>query len=484
MIQFTRHVIALSIGAAVCSVAPMAYAQNKAAQTVQLSAAQMKEAAAQSLRNGDTAVALRLADALLLRDPDDVTALLIQSHSLRKIGKLSDAQKAARAAWQNAEQDKDQFSAAMLMAQALSSDGKRTRAQLWLRRAAEVAPTKGHAAKAARDFRYVRRQNPWQTQLSFTLAPNSNINNGSSRDSSSLLYELLNPFGIAGANEVSLGAASKALSGIEAGGALQTRYRFHQTESTAHDLRFGLSYRTYQLSQSSKDDLEAEDAERIARGEDPRNIKGSDFSYGTVQLGYGFKKLRADKRGEFSLTADVGQSFYGGSRYNHFFQARAGQSYHKDAKSKFNYGLSTKIERSENNEQQNLLSVNVGLSRKLSAGNGLYLGAVLSTKNADLDRLEYDEFSLRSGYVLGREILGTKLQFGLNTSYRDYDVSLHDPSGRRDFTVAAEVTATFKQIDYYGFNPTVSFSAATTNSNIGLYDVNRVGLGIGVASSF
>jgi hypothetical protein len=35
-----------------------------------------------------------------------------------------------------------------------------------------------------------------------------------------------------------------------------------------------------------------------------------------------------------------------------------------------------------------------------------------------------------------------------------------------------------------GFNPTLSLSASTTNSNIGLYDVNRLGIGIGIASAF
>ena len=203
-----------------------------------------------------------------------------------------------------------------------------------------------------------------------------------------------------------------------------------------------------------------------------------------MQLGYGYKQLRHDRRGEFSLTADIGQSFYGGARYTRYLRGRIGQSYYKDAKTKFDVGLSTDMRTAGGSTDQNLLSLNAGVSRNLNNGNGLYLGIAVSSMQADTLRLEYDELSLRSGYVLGREVMGTKLQFGLNTSFRNYDVSPHDPSGRQDFTVSAEVTATFKNIDYYGFNPTISLSAATTNSNIGLYDVNRVGLGIGIASSF
>jgi hypothetical protein len=80
--------------------------------------------------------------------------------------------------------------------------------------------------------------------------------------------------------------------------------------------------------------------------------------------------------------------------------------------------------------------------------------------------------------------MGTALQFGLSTSFRDYDVSPHDPSGRRETQLTGDITATFRQIDYLSFNPVVSFTASTTDSNIGLYDVNRMGLSIGIASAF
>ena len=63
------------------------------------------------------------------------------------------------------------LAAALAVAQALSSEGARTRAQLWLRRAMQVAPTKRQKALAVRDFRYVRLRNPWSTRLSFSVAP-------------------------------------------------------------------------------------------------------------------------------------------------------------------------------------------------------------------------------------------------------------------------------------------------------------------------
>ena len=476
---------AKAAGILALAVTMMGSAQISAAREIRdVTPQELEQAALLAVNAGDMARALAFADALSTRDPNDTRVHLIRSAALRAMRRYSEARDAARKAWNTASKDEQKYSAALLMAQALSSDNKRTRAQLWLRRAAQVAPTQRHAAIAARDFKHVQRRNPWQTHLSFTLAPNNNINNGSSRDSSALLYQLLTPFSGGETPEVVLGAASKALSGLETGFDARSRYRFHQTESTAHDLRARLTYRTYALSGSAKDDLATEDAARVANGEDAQNITGSDYAYGAVQLGYGFKKLRSDRRGEFSLTADIGQSFYGGARYNTYLRTNLGQTYHANQTTKYSFGISSDLRRAQRGSDQHRLSLSTGMSRRLANGNGLYLGAGLSTMNASSAQLEYDEIRLRTGYVLGREVMGTALQFGLSTSFRDYDISPHDPSGRRDFQVTAEVTATFKQIDYLGFNPTVSFTASKTNSNIGLYDVNRTGISIGIASSF
>lgn len=356
MSMLIHRLFAITFGAAVWSAAPFALAQQSAGAPVELTVEQMRLSAELSLRDQRYNRALIFADALLKRDAGDVTALLVRAHALRFKTDYAGAQRDARKAWRVAQSDEHRYTAAMLMAQALSTDNKRTRAQLWLRRAAQVAPSKGHAARAAQDFRYVQRTNPWQTDLAFTLAPNSNINNGSARDTSVLLYRLFNPLEIDGMGEVTLGAESKALAGIETGLDQRTRYRFHQTERSAHDLRMALSYRTYQLSGSAQDALDEANAERVDRGEPSERITGSDFSYGTVQLGYGFKQLRADKRGEFSLSADIGQSFYGGARYNSFLRASIGQTYHTSDTTKLSFGLSADIRNAQRGSDQDTLT--------------------------------------------------------------------------------------------------------------------------------
>ena len=90
-----RLLFALTLGAATWVVAPAAHAQPTAPGTVQLSVAQMQRAAEVNLRTGDAGRALVFADALLHRDPRDVTALLIRAHALRMQAQYPAAQTAA-----------------------------------------------------------------------------------------------------------------------------------------------------------------------------------------------------------------------------------------------------------------------------------------------------------------------------------------------------------------------------------------------------
>jgi hypothetical protein len=42
----------------------------------------------------------------------------------------------------------------------------------------------------------------------------------------------------------------------------------------------------------------------------------------------------------------------------------------------------------------------------------------------------------------------------------------------------------FTDAEYYGFIPTITLEASRTESNIGLYEVNRYGLQLGIRSAF
>ena len=439
-----------------------------AAQTT-LDAPALRQAATMALRAGDAARAKVYAEALLTRDANDLNAHLIHARALRDLGRVTPARAAAQRAWQLAQTDAQKYSAALITAQVLSTAGKRTRAQLWLRRAAQHAPNDMLRDRAERDFKYVKKRNPWHTSLSFTLAPNSNINNGSAQDRSELNYaisEILFGQPI----EYNLSGSALALSGLEFGGSIRTRYRFHQTPVTAHDFKAGLSYRTFALSGSAKNTAPT--------------ASGSDFAFGTATLGYGFKRINFERKGEFSFDGEVGQTWYGGARYASYLRGAAFQAYSPSRTKRYRFGVDIERQFGQAVPDVDTIALRGNLTQRLKSGNTLYLGLSAETAHSIEKDAEYSEVELRTGYVLRKPIMGADVQFGLGAAYRDYDVSRHAADGRQDRKLFADVTATFRQIDYYGFNPSVTLSASKTDSNIGLYDVNRIGLSIGIKSAF
>lgn len=453
-------------GAAVALGGLLAFGGGALAQSV-LTADQMRSAAGLSLKDGNPVQAEALAQALLTRDENDLTALLIRARALRDLGRLGEAQDMTRRAWRQAGSDADKYATALITAQVLSSQGKRTRAQLWLRRAAQYAPNDALRRRAERDFGYVKQQNPWKTDVTFTFAPNSNINNGSARDRSRLNYaisEIL--FGEP--VEYDLNAEAQAISGLEVGGSLRSRYRFHQTPISAHDAKIALSYRTFSIT----DDLGASD------------VSGSDFAFGSASVGYGYRRFVMDKKGEFAADVEAGQSWYGGSRYASFLRGQAQQLLYLSPRQQLRFGGEVERQWGQATADRDLFGLSASITQAFASGNSGFAGLYLTTTQSDTASVEYAEVTLRTGLALRQPVLGAKVQFGLGASWRDYDVSRDSRDGRQDRRVFADVTATFKDIDYYGFNPAVTLSASSTDSNVGLYDVNRVGLNIGIKSAF
>lgn len=424
-------------------------------------AKQVRAAAAGALEAGDSKTAYAFSSALLQRDPNDRTALLLNAQAARSLGNFKTARQSARRAWQLADTGEDKFNASLIMAQALSSGGQRNLAQFWLRRAAHHAPSRLHERRAIRDFQYLRATTPWHHRLSFSITPDSNVNNGSSETS---IYVPLygRRFGLSG--------SAQALSGIEHAVELNSRYRFKASETRAHDLLLSAEYRTYTLSSEAK---------AQAPG-----TKGSDFAFGSLTAGYAHKGLNFGRRGEYRLGIDTGQSWYGGEEYTRFLRLNAGQSY----KLTPNRTLGAKVlAESHNGLRANDLDTLRGdLSYSFRTKSGLSVWSSLSVAEADSSSAveDFTELGLQAQITLPKPVFGAIARFGFSARSRDYPLSSFSPAGRQDDKFTADFSLTFRQVDYYGFSPTLRLSGSTTDSNIDLYKSNRLGVNFGIQSAF
>jgi hypothetical protein len=87
-------------------------------------------------------------------------------------------------------------------------------------------------------------------------------------------------------------------------------------------------------------------------------------------------------------------------------------------------------------------------------------------------------------HELAEPVWGADVSYGLSLSSRDFPSTPYAAGRRTDNRVKAHLRMWFRDLDYYGFSPVVSFSASRTASNIGLYDADAVGVELGIRSSF
>lgn len=436
---------------------------------VSLAPDQLRAAAVAELRTGIPSRAIAYADALIARDANDRVAHLIRARALRDMGRNDEALKSARTAWSLSKTDIQRYSSAMVLAQVQSSAGHRTAAQIWLRRAVHAAPTDALEKRAIRDFKYVRSRNPWATRISFAITPDSNINNGSSSRASFMNYHLVyletgEPV------EFELTSSLRALSGIEYSFGVSTRYRFSETANHANDLFFSFDLREYSLSSEAK---------KIAP-----DAKSSDFSFASYYFGYGHRGFNFARRGEYAFRFDLGQSWYGGEEYTQFARANVIQSYSLSRRTRINVRLSAERQKGITTNDLNTGRLDLWVAYVLPSRAQLRVFATVAVGKSPAVTQEFTELALRSTLALAKQWGGAHVQFGIGYRQRDYDLAIQSADGRHDKRIGAEMTLIFDKINYYGFNPTMTFYAQYTDSNIRLYKSRRLGINIGIQSAF
>ncbi|WP_146586153.1 tetratricopeptide repeat protein [Puniceibacterium confluentis] len=442
----------------------LSLASAAAAQTpdMQLTPAQMRGLAAQAVNKGYASEALALSGALLDRDPNDFDALMVHARAARDLGQFDAARASAQQAWNVASGDEQRYAAAVANAQVLSSMGKRTSAQLWLRRAVQTAPSDFHKGMAARDYAYVRSQNPWSTQLSFNIAPSSNINNGSSSETTTLPGL---PF------VFQLQGAAQALSGTEISGGISTTYKLAESKTRRTSLRLSVYHRDFILS---------DEAKRKAPG-----AKGSDFALTSLTTGLDQSWIRQNGRLVLGAEATLGKVFYsgdplyanlnlGGSLRYAFTPGLLGQ-FRAAREAQKGYGT---------RPDAHAWRGSVGLTTVLPQGHRLSTSFNYAEGSSSADYLDYADHEIDLRLELAKPVLSTAIELGLTAGHKHHARNAVTGGERNDDTVQGDVTLVFNKLDYYGFVPSLTLRARRTDSNVGIYDSEEFGLQAGIRSRF
>jgi hypothetical protein len=417
----------------------------------------------QALAAGQPDVALRFADALLARNPGDNRALLFRAQVRRALGDIAGSKADGRAVWGQAASDDERFAAAMIMAQTLSTNGQRTAAQWWLRRAAQNAPSDAAYATARRDFAYVRSRNPVTLQFALSATPSSNVNGGSAADR-------FNFYGF----EVDISRDGQALSGVEATLGFDAAYRFGRSDTGNWEATFGVENRTVVLSSQ-------------AQAEAP-NAKGSNYAFASVQLGLGRKgKIAGDVPISYAFGATAAHNWYGGANLSDTLRLEASVERPLGTAMALSFGAGAERQwrRDSASRSADILTLRFGGMRALANEDRLNLMLTGSRTIATNAETESNGLSLRLGWDKAAPVWqGVSVNAGLTLGMRDYARSRYVTGGRHDKTVGLDVSLVFTEIEYLGFTPSLDLRASRTDSNVGLFQSDDLGVSLGIRSAF
>lgn len=444
-----RLALSLGLGLALCSVA--------AAQTT-LSPEEARLAAARMLKAGQALAAADVTTVLIARDDKDAASLIIHAHALRSLNQPARAQRAARAAWRAAGRDAEKYGAALAMAQALSSDNKKTRAQFWLRRAAQVAPTAALRARAVRDYRFVRTANPWSVNFSFAFNPSDNVNNAP-RDNSFVLGGLIftNPSAV-------------PIAGVSISSDTVLRYNFNvrSTGRNFASLRWTESHVVFH-----DDDV-------------PVGVEEADYAFRKLEARVGRDWTSGPDRPFQTLSLGFGQLWSGGDAFADELTVNWRQSFQRNSGGQF--GWSAQLGRSLRTDQalrsNTTYALGTDWSRPLPVGARIGLHTRIARTQSDSGAIAHTRLDIGMTYALSQPVLGAQATFSAAAKLLQYDDPLYASQARRDVGTTVSGSLLFVDFDTYGFAPKLTLEASRTNSNVSRFETNNFGLGIGFQSLF
>lgn len=464
-ISKTLTALAVGLGVALTAPAPVQ------ADEMRLSRPQARQYGFDVLKAGHPQVAREVAQVLLRIDPKDPEALILAARTELVLGNPSNALQYGQRAHRAARTPEQSFAAAHAIAQSHYRMGNLTRSQLWLRRAAQVAPTDQTKAGTVRDFRNVRAQNPWSTRVSFSAGPVDNINGGSNAEKSViyLLVPFLSPDPLPFEQELT--GTARALSGTQRKFSLQTSYRFSQSNTHRARVFLDVDHTSYTLSDEAKTIAPTADA--------------SDYSLNAVNVGLEYETVSIwPQAGLTRFSGSVGTIQRGGDTLYNSFKLGAEQQFTLEQRGLSYVAVNRELQMGQNGrEDTGIWSLRSGVAWRTDFGT-LRLSVAGTRSQSNEISYDYHATAVNASVSLPSVTDWLSLDLGLELEKRVYDQSIFTLGARRDDTRTAFATARFDTLEFYGFVPTLTYYRSKTDSNAAYYNGSQDGWKLDIASSF
>jgi len=414
--------------------------------------------------------AMQASEQVLAQNPDDYIALALQARVARIQGDRVRAEDAAKRAWDAAANRGQRHEAARMVALTLFEQGSLTVAQLWLRRSIQNAPTPAIRAATIEEFKQVRRTNPWQLQLTFSVNASDNVNGGSSETTWDAYF-----FGSEEAGgipfELPILGEQRALSGTEyVYGATLSR-RLARTGPWSTRVSAGYLAKDIVLSDEAK--------------EQAPSAKSSD--YDLRQLTLGTTTARSNGQTRHELQSEFSYVGYGGEHLSTGLRLGYSNTHAIDRTLAWRSGgaISRTLREDRHISSSWRSELSTGPIRQV--GKSIWSAeALIFDVQSDSNNVARDGWSLETRWARTEPVvLGARLSAGLEYGVTTFDSGFFGAAdARRDERVQANVAAVFSEFDLYGFSPSLEISHTRTNSNVTLYTFDDTSVVLGIKSAF
>ncbi len=451
-------------------------ARAEEVQLADLSVPQLQRLATALTTTGHEAEALRVAEALLLRAPDDPLGHYVVGLVMLRAGQTQVARTAAKRSFAKAGTERQHYEAARLAAKVAVADQRWIPAQYWARQTIQYAPDPRYRAVAVRDFKRLRAISPLAWSVKLGLRPSNNANGGAD--------ERLNI--IDGYDAVGyLSDDAMALPGLVGTASFDISYRLARGETS--ETRIGLD--TYVRAVDLEGHPIALPPPGSPPGTLPAEIPNSDYSGAAVGVSLGHTRVLGSYG--LGLKATAGQVWEGGDAAYHYAgldlngTRRIGTG---PATPQLSFGASAEARARDDDTRTDIRRrLNLGYAQPLAQGQ-FSAGVSLSALQSRLDNARYWSVSGSVHYEPDLRLgpLAISLGAGLSrTVYPDYTVLFfHPEGGRQDNSVFAELGLWAPAVSYAGFAPEVKLQSIVTDSNISRFESSELAVAVGLRSTF
>lgn len=440
---------------------------TSAQTTVDIPIDQARVIATRALFAGETDVALQIANGLLEINPDDRSALLIVAAGAPRVGDARAGRRAGARAYALSENDDQRYEAARLTALAAANEERYTLATFWLRRALTVVPNEQERQRTIRDAAGLRRQNPWSTNLGFSIVPSNNVNGGADEND-------VDDLGVFQGN---LSADALALEGIRATLNFGTSYRFYESEKDRAIVSFQYQGARVRLNDETVDDPTSRTGGTV-------KLDSGDFSSDYLQASLRYD--RALENGTIGADVSFGSFDFGGEGFYDFRRLSFSRAIPlSDPTTVF---LSARREWQEFDKENIGETVRTTIRTSLSYrfANGDRVTGTIGHVDADGDisSQTFEDWSLEYAYSRAEPVGPVTIRLNAGIKFADYPDFPLSADGRQDEGVFYGVNLGFPDIEYAGFSPALNINGGRSESNIGRFTRSNFSVGLTLNSAF